>query len=229
MESHFRSLLTFVPDLLQRKVLDLGSGRGKFLVDMAKRGAHVVGYERSSDYVEISRKALADAGHGHVEVIRGMAEELPFSEASFGFVNVSEVIEHVEDPHAILMELYRVIEPGGYAYVSAPNRFGYRDPHYHLYFVNWMPRKFSDMYVRLRRMEKSHDGGAGRQELSAMHYYTHDAFCSLAHSIGWEVQDTRSVKIRRMPFAKRIPGIVLYAMLRPWYFDTFHFLLRKPA
>ena len=112
-------------------------------------------------------------------------------------------------------------------YVSVPNRFGYKDPHYHLYFVNWLPRSWSEAYIRLRGKAKNYDGKAGRQQLSAMHYYTYDEFRRLVASVGFGFIDTRKEKIRRMPLFKRMFFVPVYAFFRPWYFDTFHFFLTR--
>lgn len=227
MDAHIASIRLIVPDLLDRKILDLGSGRGKFLIDMARRGVKVVGYEKSHTYVEMSRKMLTESGFGDIVVTEGMAETLPYPDGSFGFINISEVVEHVEDPRAVLMEAARVLQSGGSAYVSVPNRYGYKDPHYHLYFVNWLPRAWSETYIRFRGKQKNYDGKAGRQKLSEMHYYTLHAFRAFARSLGWEVFDIRWEKISRMSPMKRLIAMIAYVLVRQWYFDTHHFILRK--
>ena len=47
----------------------------------------------------------------------------PFAEASFDVVLCSDVIEHLENPSAMLREIRRVLRPGGVAIVTLPNAF----------------------------------------------------------------------------------------------------------
>ena len=49
------------------------------------------------------------------------AETLPFPSESFDAVVLTEVIEHVDDPDAVLAEARRVLKPDGRCLVSAPN------------------------------------------------------------------------------------------------------------
>lgn len=49
----------------------------------------------------------------------------PFPEASFHTVVTDYALEHVEDPAALLREIYRVLEPGGMFLFRTPNIFHY--------------------------------------------------------------------------------------------------------
>jgi SAM-dependent methyltransferase len=46
--------------------------------------------------------------------------DLPMTDASFGFVLCTEVLEHVADPERVLRELRRVLVPGGGLLVTVP-------------------------------------------------------------------------------------------------------------
>lgn len=48
--------------------------------------------------------------------------ELPFPEAAFDAIFYHHVIEHVDRPAASLIELCRVLRPGGWLFVGTPNR-----------------------------------------------------------------------------------------------------------
>ena len=50
------------------------------------------------------------------------ALNLPFREETFEFVFCHHVIEHVADPRTILIEIKRVLRPGGWLYIGTPNR-----------------------------------------------------------------------------------------------------------
>ena len=227
--SHFGNLERHIPDLRSRRILDLGSGKGDFLIDAATHGTRATGIELNRAYIEEARSKARAAGYDDLEIVAGAGETLPFPDASFGFVNLSEVIEHVAEPVSVLRETWRVLVPGGAAYVSVPSRFGLRDPHYHLYFVNWLPRAWADGFVRLFGKEKHDAGEAGHQRLADMHYYTYRAFTRVARAAGFSVQDIRELRIGRAlpPFLRSVALVVYRTLARPAYFDSFHFLLRK--
>ena len=229
MKSHFNNLIFYIPDLKQRRILDLGCGKGGFLVEAALNGAVASGLEKSRTYIDLALKK-ADENKCHITVKEGLAENIPYDENSFDFVNMSEVIEHVEDPQKVLQELRRILSVGGQAYLSAPNRFSLRDTHFHLYFVNWLPRIFSDFFIGVFGKHKDYrDASAGRQRLKEMHYYTFGQINKILKSLDFIVLDMREEKIRRK-FKKsylKFISLCVYRFLRFFYFDTFHILVTK--
>ena len=54
------------------------------------------------------------------------AAQLPFQKDTFDAVLCSELIEHVYDPHVVLAEIFRVLKPGGIAFLTMPL-------HYHIH------------------------------------------------------------------------------------------------
>jgi SAM-dependent methyltransferase len=116
------------PDLAQRRafllahveagarVLDLGSGEGAFTAALAEAGARPVGVEVAARAVERARAAHPGLEFRHVPI----AEPLPFEDASFDVVWVSEVLEHVADTARFLSEVRRVLAPGGLLLVTTP-------------------------------------------------------------------------------------------------------------
>ncbi len=53
------------------------------------------------------------------------ARALPFSPRAFGVVVSQEMVEHVDDPFAVVREMARVLIPGGRLYLQAPFVIGY--------------------------------------------------------------------------------------------------------
>lgn len=227
MKTHFENLLDSVPDLCSRPVLDLGSGRGKFLVDLAKHGVKAVGLEINPDYINLALNRARQEGI-NIEVRQGTGEMLTFKDGAFGFVNVSEVLEHVISPKKVMFEVWRVLQPAGLAYVSVPNRYGLKDQHFNLYFVNWLPRHLSEIFISIFGKHKNYDGNNGLQRLSDMHYFSYRKAKKFFESLGFVVRDIRANKIeKRFKGLKKVVIKIVYTFLKPWYFDSFHFLLEK--
>lgn len=207
------------------RVLDVGSGGGKFVCQMAQRGFSVDGIEVNPEYiVHAQRKALAEGLV--VRLTPGRGENIPFAENTFDFVNCAEVSEHVDDPQQMCNEIYRVLKIGGHCYISFHNRFGFYDYHYHLYFINWLPRRWAELILRLIGRSKL-DGNAGRQRLVSMHYYTYRQAHRLLTDMGFKVTDIRTEKIKSQFHFLIEPLLLVYFLFRPVYFNSFHFLLEK--
>ncbi len=224
--THFDHLAVWVPDLAHKRILDIGSGRGDFLIDAASRGAVVRGIELNESYRRLALERAAQRGVS-IEQVAGVAEQLPFADGSFDFINMGEVIEHVESPTAAMHEAYRVLAVNGQGYLSAPNRFGLRDQHYQLYGINWLPRHLADRLLVWLGKDKGADKSAGHQTLSEMHYYTWGGLVRMTREAGFEVQDIRDAQLRTRFGALYFLPRLVYLLLRALYFDSFHASLRK--
>src|SRR5436309_2724116 len=94
---------------------------------------------------DASARAAGPAPPGRaLGVLRGDGERLPLATASVAFVHCAQVLEHVASPRAFLGELRRVLAPGGHAYLTAINRLAFRDPHFRVRGVNYLPRWLAD-------------------------------------------------------------------------------------
>lgn len=207
-------------------VLDVGAGKGNFSYEMSKRGFEVFGIEINPEYIEQIKERIEKESLP-ISIVLGNAEKLPYENEQFAFVNASEVTEHVDDPIAMCREIYRVMKQGAFSYISFHNRFGVYDYHYHLYFINWIPRAWTEFVLKLLKKQKP-DGVAGRQKLTTMHYYTYRQAYKLLKKIGFEVEDIRINKIKKkFSYLSIILLPLYYLILRPFYFNTFHILARR--
>ncbi len=100
------------------RVLDLGCGQGFYLPLYARLGLIATGVE--PDPVPRA-EALRTANALGFAVVDAPAELLPFTEASFDAVVMSEVLEHLPDPALALAEAARVLVPGGLLLVTVPH------------------------------------------------------------------------------------------------------------
>jgi SAM-dependent methyltransferase len=100
------------------KVLDIGCGIG----DMLLFRPGTVGVDVNSRTVELCRARGATA-------ITMVADKLPFDDAQFDSALMDNVLEHIEDPAAILADAKRVIRAGGRLLVGVPGSKGWlHDP-----------------------------------------------------------------------------------------------------
>lgn len=236
-EKLIEELEKFVSDLGVRKIIEIGSGMGGFLVAMKQRGYDIVGIEPRQDYRKISL-LRAKRYSLDIDVREAQGESLPFKDGLVDFITAKDVIEHCNNPKRLLHECFRVLSRGGKMYITVPNRFGLEDPHYFLYFINWLPRPLAEVYIRMRGKKK--ESSLDRQKLSDMHYFTYGQFMNLVYNIGFNVCDINGEKMndyalihssfrRSLIKNARIFRIdrILYKVARTFYLPVFQFILEK--
>jgi len=72
--------------------------------------------------VDVSRSAIARARSDPqgVDFRIAAATRLPFADASIDAATMFDVLEHVEEPEAVLKEIARVLKPGGLFHIALP-------------------------------------------------------------------------------------------------------------
>ncbi|GMA30799.1 class I SAM-dependent methyltransferase [Litorihabitans aurantiacus] len=133
-------------------LLDVGCGPGTITVDLAQIVApgRVVGIDTS---VEVLMKASELAVARDVETVsfeQADVHELPYGDASFDVVHAHQVLQHLPDPVSALVEMRRVLRPGGVLAVRDVDYGGMR----------WFPlvpglERWLEVYQRVAR---SHGG-----------------------------------------------------------------------
>ncbi len=111
-------------------VLDVGSNTGEALVALRARGLEVVG-------LEPNRQAAAVARSYGLEVIESAIEEAELPRARFAAVLLSQVLEHVEDPHSLLRKVRGTLRPGGVVFIVVPNAASVWRRMFGPYWVHW--------------------------------------------------------------------------------------------
>ena len=104
-------------------VLDLGCGEGRHVHGLhVLGGINVVGLDRDGPSLVKAREGLAmlPAATATTGFVEGDAYRTPYADATFDAVICSEVLEHLEDYHAALAEIARVLKPGGVFVATVP-------------------------------------------------------------------------------------------------------------
>lgn len=226
--------------LHEKSVLDLGCGMGGFAVAAAQAGADVTALDYNQAYCTIT--AVRGDQYGlQMPVFRAAGEALPLPGATFDLVTAWDVIEHVQQPAAMLHEIARVLRPGGYVFLTAINRLAFRDPHYHLPLINYLPRPIAETLIAVAGRSKKRAAFRDRQRLSEMHYYTFGGFARLAARYGFHAIDLDEARIERGEIAPRRTKfraafraieklgltLPLYRLYRALYQGTYRLALRK--
>ncbi len=96
-------------------VLDVGTGPGLFLVELAHRRAdlRITGVDLSADMVSLAERNVVRARHSaQVELRRSDVADLPFGDASFDLVVSTLSMHHWGAVAPAVPELARVLRPG---------------------------------------------------------------------------------------------------------------------
>jgi SAM-dependent methyltransferase/uncharacterized protein YbaR (Trm112 family) len=107
--------------------LEIGCSWGRWCIAAAKHGYRPIGVDPSLKGVRAARRVAAQLGiKAHYVVADG--RHLPFSDEAFGQVFSYSVLQHIarEEVRKTLLEIQRVLRPGGHSQVQMPNVFGIR-------------------------------------------------------------------------------------------------------
>ena len=80
----------------------------------------------------------------HLDLQADLSAPLPFAEASFDTVLLSDVLEHVPAPEQLWCEMARLLSPGGHAIVNLPFLYGIHEaPHDYGRYTEFALRRFA--------------------------------------------------------------------------------------
>lgn len=112
------------PELIkpQARYLEIGPGHG-LMTYLALRQfgpASAVAWDLSAVSIEHTRKALAKLGVDNVTCEVRDAMTIAPGEREFDFIVLSEVLEHIEDPMAVMPRLRSLLAPDGLIFINVP-------------------------------------------------------------------------------------------------------------
>ena len=104
-----------------QRILDLGCGAGSLKTQLA--GMNVFGADVDSAELAQNRELPSACAESH---------RLPFADQSFDLVVCHHSMEHFGDPASVILEIRRVLKPGGRLFVSVPDGSSFSDRLYRL-------------------------------------------------------------------------------------------------
>ena len=149
---HQQSRVDRIAHLLRpdTRVLDVGCSAGFFLHTLRPHVGECVGIEFNAEDAAFVSDELG------IPAYTTPVEETDLDEGSFDLITAFHVVEHLEDPRAVLTTLRRYLKPGGHVVFEVPNvddallsvyrvepyaDFWYREPH----LFNFSPRTFTEL------------------------------------------------------------------------------------
>ena len=126
----YKTVVSLLPDLNGKKVLEVGCGRGVFGNYLASRfpQAQIVAIDFSKSAIDIASQRYKNQ---NLSFYVGDAESLQFDSEEFDYYISCETIEHVLHPAKMIDEVNRVLKKGGNFIITTENYFN-------AYFLVWI-------------------------------------------------------------------------------------------
>lgn len=195
-----------------KKVLEVGCGRGDFSIFLSNHAANVHGTDFSEAAVSIAKeKAKTQSSPAYFSVAD--AQKLPFGNGSFDIIYSCECLEHIPNPQRALDEFFRVLKPGGTAVVTTEN---YSNGMIIPWLQSWITKKpFNSgdkvqpienffLYWNVKRMMQK--SGFKVKMISGWHY----VFLILPKNKNWIVNTIKNNIAKKLlkPFARHMTFLV---------------------
>ena len=116
-EVRLREYITSLINPKGEYLLDAGAGGGWVAKAFLNNYEKIISFDISKDNVSKIDKSLQSNKH---YPITGDLLHTPFKSESFDQIILSEVIEHIVDPASLVLEMDRILKPGGRLIISTP-------------------------------------------------------------------------------------------------------------
>jgi ubiquinone/menaquinone biosynthesis C-methylase UbiE len=144
IEATTSATISRLPLLATGRVLDVGCGTGALLERLVGRFPQVtvVGVDPVPEMLAVARRRVPST----VELREGWAEELPFEDNAFDVVVSCSMFHYLRQPVAALMEMSRVLRPGGELIIT-----DWCDNYLACRVCDWWLRLFNTAHARVYR------------------------------------------------------------------------------
>jgi SAM-dependent methyltransferase len=110
------AIISMLPDVAGKRVLDIGCGSGQLSAWLANQGGDVLGFDASTSMVRLAEKRNIDRASFRVA---DLSQPLDFlADRSFDVAVASLVMHYIRDWVEPLREVHRVLRPGGQLILS---------------------------------------------------------------------------------------------------------------
>jgi ubiquinone/menaquinone biosynthesis C-methylase UbiE len=101
-------------------ILDVGTGTAQIPIELCRQApnARVVAVDMAAAMIDVGRLNVTRAHLAdRVELRQADAKALPFADGSFAAVISNSIVHHIPEPKGVLVEIVRVMRPGGRLFV----------------------------------------------------------------------------------------------------------------
>jgi len=144
------SFLTGMKDFRNSFVFEPGCGVAPFSIIASKKGAFAVGCDIRREFIKLA-KVLNKTEGGSAYFMLADCLQLPLKEDLFDCVFLWDVLEHTTKQKDMLKSVFRTMKYDGIFFSKISNRLFPVEPHTLLPFLTYMPKKFSDAFVKIFR------------------------------------------------------------------------------
>jgi SAM-dependent methyltransferase len=96
-------------------LLDVGTGIGQFLDIGRNDFTETCGTEISDSAIHIAKERFG------LDIFQGSIENIDFSKRKFDNITIFHVLEHVDDPRAVIRKCRDLLNEGGMLFIAVPN------------------------------------------------------------------------------------------------------------
>jgi len=141
--------------LQARHWLDIGCGSGGIARQLVQDVDSVVGVDPES-WPQWPDMCSNEPRLSFI-VARLDTEQIPLNPGSFDAIVCNQVYEHVLDPQQLIINISRLLAPGGVCYFAGPNLLWPIEPHVYWPFVHWLPRRLALAVMRTAGSARAHE------------------------------------------------------------------------
>lgn len=197
------------PDLSSRvahhKVLDLGCGASGISLALSELAPEMVcGVDIDKEAIQFAQKqAQQDSLKANMKFLTYDGKHLPFEDQFFDVILLQDVIEHVENPLAVLSECKRVLNQNGRIYLTT---FSWYHPHgMHLWSA--FPGPWNHLIFPERIVTKIHSGSSIKYEQMGFNKMTLSRLNQLIREAGLAIEFKKFKSKKWLGFLRQIPWI----------------------
>lgn len=163
-------------ELNNKAILDLGCGGGILSESLAKAGANVTAIDLAEPSIQVAQQHAADHQLDINYLCTPVEQMVKEHAGAFDVVTCMEMLEHVPDPHAIIVACSALLKPGGRLFLSTLNRtikayfFAILGAEY---VLNMLPRGTHDYskFIKPSELERwIRDGNLQLEHLQGLHF-----------------------------------------------------------
>src|SRR5450759_2795555 len=121
-------LFELIGSVAGKTLLDVGCGDAALASEFARRGAIVTGLDADPAMIAAARRRT-EIQATQLRLIEGQAERLPFDDAAFDCVIAVTTLFFVRDSERAIMEMARVLKPGGRLVIGELGRWSFWAAH----------------------------------------------------------------------------------------------------